>query len=128
MKDEVRVWLTYAEENLHSAEILLESGLLNPSLQNSQQSIEKNLKALLLAFDLPLKRIHGIEDLCRILEKKGVQIDLTVEERELLDSVYLPSKYPTFSVLPDFIPDTEICMACLNLARKVQRQTTQILK
>ncbi len=45
MKNETRSWLEYAVENLKSAEILLQSHLYNPSLQNSQQAIEKFLKA-----------------------------------------------------------------------------------
>ena len=41
MKDETKQWLNYADENLQSSKILLESHLYNPSLQNSQQCIEK---------------------------------------------------------------------------------------
>ena len=43
MKDETKQWLKYANENLESSKILLESFLFNPSLQNAQQSIEKNI-------------------------------------------------------------------------------------
>ena len=45
MKDETNQWLKYANENLESSIILCESFLYNPSLQNSQQSIEKYIKA-----------------------------------------------------------------------------------
>ena len=48
MKDETRVWLVYAEENLEAAHLLLKQHLYNPCLQNVQQCIEKGLKALLL--------------------------------------------------------------------------------
>lgn len=36
MKKDTELWLQYADENLKSAEILMDSGLYNPSLQNSQ--------------------------------------------------------------------------------------------
>jgi HEPN domain-containing protein len=36
MSDESHTWLRYAEENLRSARLLLEHGLLNPCLQNAQ--------------------------------------------------------------------------------------------
>ena len=36
MKDETKKWLEYAEENLHSANVLLDSELFNPCLQNAQ--------------------------------------------------------------------------------------------
>ena len=48
MKDETRSWMTFAEENLESAKILLESKLFNPCLQNTQQCVEKALKAILI--------------------------------------------------------------------------------
>lgn len=44
MKDDAKIWLQYSEENLQSAKLLLESGLLNPCLQNVQQCVEKLLK------------------------------------------------------------------------------------
>lgn len=40
MKKDTELWLQYAEENLKSARVLLESALYNPSLQNSQQAVE----------------------------------------------------------------------------------------
>jgi len=43
MKDETKQWLKYANENLESSKILVKSCLYNPSLQNTQQSIEKYL-------------------------------------------------------------------------------------
>lgn len=41
MKKDTELWLQYAEENLKSAGVLLESALYNPSLQNAQQAVEK---------------------------------------------------------------------------------------
>ena len=48
MKDETFTWLSYADENLDIAELALERGHLNSALQNSQQAIEKYLKAVSL--------------------------------------------------------------------------------
>jgi hypothetical protein len=49
MKSETKIWLDYAEENLKSSKILLDNKLYNPSLQNVQQSVEKALKAIVVA-------------------------------------------------------------------------------
>jgi len=46
MKSGTKIWLDYAEENLKSSKILLDNKLYNPSLQNTQQSVEKALKAI----------------------------------------------------------------------------------
>jgi HEPN domain-containing protein len=56
MKDETRVWLEYAKENLKSSKVLLESKLYNPCLQNIQQSVEKAIKAILIEKSIILKK------------------------------------------------------------------------
>ena len=45
MKDETKIWIDYAHENLESARILLNSNLFNPCLQNVQQCVEKLKKS-----------------------------------------------------------------------------------
>ena len=52
MRDETKRWLEYATENLQVSRICLTSGLFNACLQNTQQSVEKNLKAIFLDFAL----------------------------------------------------------------------------
>ncbi len=39
----------------------------------------------------------------------GIKIDLTEDECDFLNSIYLPSKYPIGSALPDYDPGIEIC-------------------
>jgi HEPN domain-containing protein len=59
MKSETKIWLDYAEENLKSSKILLDNKLYNPSLQNAQQSVEKALKAIVVAGQ-PHKKVNKI--------------------------------------------------------------------
>jgi HEPN domain-containing protein len=101
MSAEPLIWLRYAEENLRSAQLLLAHGLLNPCLQNAQQAVEKSLKAVLIARAIPLRRTHSIQDLANTLAAHGLPIGITAEEGDLLDAIYLPSKYPLGSALPD---------------------------
>jgi len=119
MKDETRTWLKYSRENLRSAKLLLESGLFNPCLQNVQQAVEKGLKALIVESFLELKKTHSINELRNALLPLRMKLDLSEEECDLLDSIYLPSKYPLGSVLPDFEPDMEICEQCMAIADRV---------
>ncbi|MFA5812373.1 MAG: HEPN domain-containing protein [bacterium] len=119
MNDEIRTWLHYAEENLKVSGMCLKSGLLNPCLQNAQQAVEKTLKALCVAHGVPLKRTHSISELRGDLLNKGVNTELSDEECELLDSIYLPSKYPLGSALPDFEPTPDVATHCLSLAERV---------
>ncbi|MBU0966524.1 MAG: HEPN domain-containing protein [Proteobacteria bacterium] len=126
MNDEIRLWLTYATENLDSAKILLGQNLLNPCLQNVQQSIEKYLKAILLEKSNTIRKTHSVAELIRLLAEHQVHIDLTAEDCDLLDSIYLPSKYPLGSVLPDFVPDIPLCRQCIALAERVAESTLKM--
>ena len=119
MKDETQTWLKYANENLRSAKLLLESNLFNPCLQNIQQAVEKWLKALIVESSLKPKKTHSINILRNTLVASGIGIDITEDECDLLDSLYLPSKYPIGSILPDFEPDMEICTRCMDIAERI---------
>lgn len=127
MKDETGNWLEYGEENLKSAKVLLDSDLYNPSLQNSQQAVEKMLKAILVEFSLKFKKTHSINELAIMLAANDLNIDLAEDERDLLDSIYLPSKYPLGNVLPDFEPDDKICKDCIAIAQRVKKSVLSIL-
>ena len=119
MQKETKNWLIYAEENLEASKILLESGLYNPCLHNIQQSIEKALKSLFIEKEIPFKKTHNILELKTILEKNDVLIELTDDECDFIDSIYLPTKYPIGSALPFFQPDEEICKNSISLADRI---------
>jgi len=127
MKDEARIWMNYAEENLQAARLLLKQSLYNPCLQNTQQSIEKALKALLLEKAHCHRKTHSITELIHLLADQGIIIDLSEEACDLLDSIYLPSKYPLGGILPDFEPDASLCLSCVNLAEETLAQVRRVL-
>ncbi|MBU1668395.1 HEPN domain-containing protein [bacterium] len=120
MKDETKLWLDYAEENYKSAKILLDSHLYNSTLQSIQQSIEKDLKALFIEHGIKQRKTHNISILIEVLKENNMPIDIDDDEIDLLDAIYLSSKYPIGSALPDFYPDTEICTKCLGIAYRVK--------
>ena len=41
---------------------------------------------------------------------------MTEDEADLLDTIYLPSKYPLGSVLPTYEPDAQTAKHCLVIA------------
>jgi len=110
-----------------SAQLLLQSALFNPALQHAQQAVEKFLKAVLIARDLPLQRTHSINALRQTLANDGVDIALTDEACDLLDAIYLPSKYPLGSALPNFEPDEDMCFQCITTAERVSSMVKQHL-
>lgn len=127
MREETKRWLEYAAENLQVSKICLKSGLFNACLQNTQQCVEKNLKALFLDFALKLIRTHNIEKLISELKQKGISVNVSTEDQELLDSIYTPSKYPLSSSLPDFEPDSDICHRCISVAEAVECSVNQVI-
>ena len=128
MKDEARIWLKYAEENLASAKVLQESELFNPCLQNVQQSVEKALKALFVENMIQLKKTHSISELKNTLLNAGVDINISEDDCDFLDSIYLPSKYPLGNVLPFYQPDLKICDDAIAIAEGTFRFISDILK
>ena len=127
MKDESRAWLNYAAENLAVAELSMAHNHLNACLHNAQQAVEKYLKALIIEHDLPFKKTHMIFVLWQSLEDYGFETVLTEEDCVLLDSVFMLSRYPLFSILPDAMPDRETCEKCVQIARRVGERIQQTL-
>ena len=127
MKDETKIWLDYANENFQSAKILLTSELFNPCLQNVQQCVEKALKALLVENSIKLKKTHSIAELKNMLLIKKIEVEISEENCEFLDSIYLPSKYPITSVLPYYQPDLEICNKGISIAENILKSVQNIL-
>ena len=128
MKDETTAWLSYADENFDVAELSLANDHLNACLHNAQQAVEKYLKALIIEHDLPFRKTHAIYVLWQELTEHGVQSELTEEDCDLFDAVYMPSRYPIFSVLPDAMPDRETCEKCVRIACRVGESARLALK
>lgn len=127
MRKDTEMWLSYADDNLKSTKVLLDSELYNPCLQNAQQAVEKYLKALLIEKAARLLKTHSIRELAGLLEGNGVILTITDDEIDLLDSIYLPTKYPAFSVLPHFMPDHAICKQCFEIAEQVRDDVMRVV-
>jgi len=127
MKKETKIWIKYFRENFDSANILLKSKLFNPCLQNVQQSVEKALKAVLIENNIIFKKTHDILELKILLNKKSIDINLSDEECDFLNSIYLPSKYPLGSVIPDYDPDEVVCKQAIKIAANVHESVSTFL-
>ena len=85
------------------------------------------LKAVLVESGIKIKKTHSINELVAILSENSVRIDIEEDERDLIDSIYLPSKYPVGNVLPDFEPDMQTCKQCLAIADRVKESIKRFL-
>ena len=120
MKDETRIWISYADENLNVSVLALENGYLNACLQNAQQAVEKYLKAIIIEHDFQFLRTHSISELIRILADKKIHTPISEDALDLMDAIYVPSKYPIYSALPHTMPDKPICDEALSIAKNVK--------
>jgi len=127
MNDEAKRWLAYAKENLASAKVLLDNELYNPCLQNVQQAVEKMLKAVLVEAREKLRKTHSINELVTVLADNDFRVSISEDEIDMLDSIYLPSRYPFGSALPDFEPDEALCRQCLGIAERVRGSVAILL-
>ena len=128
MKDETKSWLEYSFENMKSAKVLIKNHLYNPCLQNVQQCVEKALKSLFIEYNIKFKKTHSISELKNILQNNKIETEITEDECDFLDSVYLPSKYPMSGVLPYYEPDLDICEKGISIAEQIINNVENLLK
>lgn len=127
MKDETRIWLDYADENLDVAVLALDHGHLNACLQNAQQAVEKYLKAHIIELGLPFLRTHSVQELVGALAGRDPAPPISEDEVDLMDAIYVPSKYPVYSALPQALPDRATCREALDIARRMRDFTYGVI-
>jgi len=108
MKEISREWLRKAQDDLDVIEeIKNKKHLTNMVAFHAQQAIEKSLKAIIDEFDLGFVKIHQIETLLEIV-KEHVEADIDHEIVQILDSLYIESRYPVdIGLLPNGKPTEE---------------------
>lgn len=90
MKAETHAWFSYADENLDVSVLALKHGHLNACLQNTQQAVEKYLKAIIIECNLPFPRTHSVRELTDILAGQNIIPPISEDEMDLMDSIYIP--------------------------------------
>ena len=128
MKDETKTWIDYANDNLESSKLLLNSDLYNPCLQNVQQAVEKALKAILIEKAIKLKRTHNILEIKYLLQANAIELNISDDACDFLNTIYLPSKYPIGSVLAEYEPDEKVCQDAITIAEKVFESVQHFLR
>jgi HEPN domain-containing protein len=119
MREDTRLWLDYAEENFEMARLALEHGYLNACLQNACQAVEKALKALLLERRGAAPQSSRIRELGRLVAAEAIPFAITDKECDLLDSIDLPSRYPTYGESPAASADWKVCIECVRIADRI---------
>ena len=127
MNEESRRWIAFANEDLRVAELIIDDEIYNQVCFHAQQSIEKTLKAAILAQGKTLRHTHIIVDLLNDLAVPWLS-DLNDELKEM-DLYYVPTRYPDAlpGMLPDGPPSLADAQSALLLAREVyERVVTEL--
>jgi HEPN domain-containing protein/predicted nucleotidyltransferase len=119
MRKNTEVWIKDSLDELESAHLLLDSGKYKGACYHSQQSAEKALKALIIEKGEKPERIHDIVSLINKVKSIGWDIDFSIDDAILLNSIY-KGRYPTEEgLLPYGIPDRNDAEQVFHAARRI---------
>jgi HEPN domain-containing protein/predicted nucleotidyltransferase len=116
MKDAVKEWIKQAKNELDMALYLFQGGFLRGVCYHSQQSIEKSLKASLLARGWELERTHNIERLISITEDYAISIGIKDEDTVFIDSIHRGRCPAEVGMLPLGEPSSSDAKRALEIA------------
>lgn len=124
MKDAVKEWLKQAKDELDMALYLLRGEYYKGSCYHAQQSIEKSIKACLLAKGWELEKIHNVERLLSIAGDFGIAINVSEDDVVFIDSIYR-GRYPAEAgLLPLGEPSGSDAKRALSIADNTYNSTT----
>ena len=130
IREEALRWFEEGENDISTANILLEHKKYNPSAFYSQQAAEKILKGLLLAYNEATWG-HSVLSLLRRLDEI---IDVDISEIEQcakeLDRHYIPSRYPDAypSGRPEDYYTEKIAKEALTCALKIKEFAKNLMQ
>lgn len=93
MRKATEDWIKEAEDELGSAQILLEHEKYKAACYHGQQSAEKGLKALIMEKGEKPGKVHDIVELLGHAKRLGWQITLAMDDAVFLNSIY-KGRYP----------------------------------
>lgn len=130
MKKGTKVWLDFADRDLQAARLLVDSEYVsNVVLFHAQQCVEKCLKAPLEENGVLVPHIHSVVKLnSLVMEEAGRSLNLDEDELDLVDAVYIDTRYPSgLGLLPSGFPTREVARQILGIAERVHNETSEHL-
>lgn len=96
----VKNWLDKANDDMAFAKASFHEGLeFYPQICfYLHQSVEKYLKAYIIANKLDLKRIHDLTELVRLCTESNSEFDKFYDKVKFLNPFYIGTRYPDFII------------------------------
>jgi HEPN domain-containing protein len=130
MKKGTKVWLDFADRDLEAARLLVDDEYVsNVVLFHAQPCVEKCLKALLEENGVLVPHIHSVVKLnSLVMEEAGISLNLDEDELDLVDAVYIDTRYPSgLGLLPSGYPTREDAREILRIAERIYDETSKQL-
>ena len=130
MKKGTKVWLDFADRDLQAARLLVDDEYVsNVVLFHAQQCVEKCLKALLEENGVLVPHIHSVVKLnSLVMEEAGISLNLDEDELDLVDAVYIDTRYPSgLGLLPSGYPTREDAREIFRIAERIYDETSKQL-
>ncbi len=116
MKEEFKIWLEQAKDDLKAANDSLDKGNFSWASFQAQQAAEKALKAFLIKKEMKMPRVH---DLVFLAKKAGAESSL-LDDCDKLTRVYTETRYPDQAgVIPSRKFGKEIASNYLSIAEEI---------
>ena len=117
-----RYWVEVAEEDLETARVALKRKrpLLRAACFNSQQCVEKYLKAILVSRKHKFPKIHDLRELATLCEQAGILVPIDGTALERLSIFAVEVRYPGF---PFDLSDAREAIATAKRVRQFARKT-----
>ncbi len=131
MMKRTTAWLEFADRDLDAAKKLANHEYLaNIVIFHSQQCVEKCLKAILEEHNQNFPKIHGVTKLYELVrENTNISLPINDDELDLVDNVYIDTRYPgNFGLLPSGFPTKDNAASLLSIAKRVYQSTVNELK
>jgi len=130
IREEALRWFEEGENDISTANILLEHKKYNPSAFYSQQAAEKILKGLLLAYNEATWGHSVLSLLRRLDEIMDVHISEIEQCAKELDRHYIPSRYPDAypSGRPEDYYTEKIAKEALTCALKIKEFAKNLMQ
>jgi len=128
MRKQAKRWLRQGEADLKAEKDSMNACNYEWSCFQSQQSAEKCLKAYLYDLGYTSLVTHSIKILIKKCEQKNRAFSILIKEAKILDTFYIPTRYPS-GLDEDIAPvdyydkeDAENCLKCATLILKTVKK------
>lgn len=129
MKPVTKEWLNRAKEDLDAAlAIIPNEHLTNIVAFHSQQTVEKSFKGIIEEFEIGFEKIHNLERLLSVVNKK-VHFEVDLNFIKKLDEVYISTRYPSeLGLLPSGKPSIQDARKLYDFADAIYRKAEKLLE